>query len=122
MAIFSAAELEDLADLQEESFIDSADIVRDSRVSNNAGGHVLTPVPVASAVPCRVSPMSLTRAEAITGRKFTDTLPWQISLPKESDVRNQDRLTVGGVTYEVLTIWGPGTYQTVTKAICVKRQ
>lgn len=121
MGIFTAGELDQLAELQEESFIAACDIVRDTRASNGAGGFVLTPVTVGDDVPCRVSPMSLTRAEAITGRKFTDTLPWQIALPKGTDVRNQDRLTVGGVTYEVLTIWGPGTYQTVTKAICIKR-
>lgn len=121
MAIFSAAELADLAELQEESFIATCDIVRDTRASNGAGGFTLTPVTVGDDVPCRVSPMAMTRAEAITGLQFKDRNPWQIAMPKATDVRAQDRIVTGGVTYEVLTIWGPGTYKTATKAVCVKK-
>ena len=121
MAIFTAAELSALAEFQEESFIATCDIVRDTRVSNGAGGSTLTPVTVGDDVPCRVRAMSLARAEAILGRKLVDTLPWQIALPLDTDVRNQDRIVTGGDTYDVLTIWGPGTYQTTTKAICVRR-
>lgn len=121
MAIFTEAELADLGELQEESLIDICTIQRPVRTPNGAGGWIVTAGTVASDVPCRVRPMALTRAEALTGMQFNDALPWQIALPVYADIREQDRIVTGGVTYEVLTLWGPGTYKTTTKAICVKR-
>lgn len=111
-----------LRKFQESSFVETATIIdpQGTPVSDGMGGTTYTPATVGTE-PCRVAAMNLARAEMVLGGRLQGTIPWEISLPLDTVAHETHQIVVGDVTYEVIALWGPGTYSTTTKAICMKR-
>lgn len=121
LKVISQTTLLMLRDLQESSFSEMAEIIdpKGTAVSDDAGGWTYTPATLATE-PCRVAAMTLARAEVVLGGRLQGTIPWEIALPLDTLARETYQIVVLGVTYEVVALWGPSTYGTTTKAICMK--
>lgn len=119
--MFSAATMTTLRNLQESSFTETATIVdpKGTPTSDGAGGTTYTPATLGTEL-CRVKAMNLARAEAVLGGQLRGTIPYEIALPLDTVARETHQIVVNGVTYEVVALWGPSTYGTTTKAICMK--
>jgi hypothetical protein len=120
--IFSPQTLSALRAFQESSLTETATIQdpQGTPVSDGQGGVTYTPATIATEA-CRVAPINLARAEAMFGGQFRDVIPYEIALPVTTQAQESYRLIVAGVTYEIVALWRGGTYQTVTKAICIRR-
>ncbi len=97
----------------------TASIVEDTLASDGAGGQTETPVTIAEEA-CRITAMNLARPETQFAGRFRDTIPYQITLPYDSVVEEKHRIEAGGDTYEVVAVWGAGTFGHEVKAICMK--
>jgi hypothetical protein len=106
---------------QESSFVETATIVdpKGNAVSDGAGGITYTPATIGTEK-CRVAAMTLARAEVVLGGQLQGSIPWEIALPIDTAARETHQITVNGQSYEVVALWGPSTYGTTTKAICMK--
>jgi len=95
----------------------SCAIVRDTEVSDGAGGQTPTPVTVAT-VACRIS---LTGGQMPAERELAARLqvaaPYTVRVPAGTDVRETDRIVSDGRTYQVVGVIAP-TWEVVRKAIC----
>jgi hypothetical protein len=116
-----SATLTTLRRFQESSFIETATIIDPigTPVSDGAGGITYEPTTIGTER-CRVAAMALARAEVVLGGRLQGTIPWEIALPIDTLARETHQIVVDGVTYEVVALWGPSTYGTTTKAICMK--
>ena len=119
--MINTATLTTLRRFQESSFIETATIIdpKGTPVSDGAGGITYTPATIGTER-CRVAAMNLARAEVVLGGQLQGSIPWAISLPLDTAARETHQITVDGQTYEVVALWGPSTYGTTTKAICMK--
>jgi hypothetical protein len=117
----SPATLRTLRAFQASSFVETATIIdpKGTPVSDGAGGTTYVPATIATE-PCRVAAMNLAGGEAILGGRLQGTIPWEIALPLDTLARETHQIVVNGVTFEVVALWGPSTYGTTTKAICMK--
>lgn len=108
--------------LQASSFTATATITdpKGTVVSDGAGGITKTATTVATER-CRIKPMSLARSQQLFGGRFTDTIPYEVSLKPDTVVQEKHELTISGVTYDVIALWRAGTYNTKTVAVCVRK-
>lgn len=109
--MLSAADLAGMRDTLDESLPDTAIIQRKTRAGDGQGGGTETWAAVGT-VPCRVSPVE-TRGddESIAGDRTLQTVDYVITVPQGTDVRAVDRLVSGGVTYEVVKVKGPRSWE-----------
>lgn len=95
-------------------------IVRTPLVADGMGGS--TPgTPTTTTGNCRVAPLGQnTPQEREYAERFTGETLWTITLPAGTDVTNQDQITVGALTYEVIGVLGPRSYEVRRRVICRK--
>ena len=79
-----------------------ASIERPTRVPDGAGGSTVSWQAVAT-YPARLAPAGGEDEREFAGRVAGRSL-WRITLPAEADVRLDDRVAVGGRTFEVLGV------------------
>jgi len=84
------------------SLPETIEVQRPTRVPDGAGGETLTYGNVATC-PARLAPAGGEDEREFAGRVAGRSL-WRITLPALADVRLDDRVVVGGRTFEVLGV------------------
>lgn len=98
---------------------DSAGISRPALVDDGAGGRTTTYTTVDAAVPCRVEVFDLrdvtAMAAMIQGGSETLRLQerkfWRLCVPWGTDIRRQDKVVIGNVTYIVVDMSEQGSHE-----------
>ena len=100
---------------QESALPGTATITRKTVVADGIGGQTETWQTLASGVACRLAPMSY--RERIAAQQFGGEETWHLTLPYGQDVTAADRVTTGGITYEVRAIESGGSWETVKRLL-----
>ncbi len=98
---------------------DSCDILRETRVPTSSGGFTITYPTAHAAVPCVVLNTGTPHEQLIAGQEV-GFMPKVILLPKGTDVLGSDRIKVGTITYHVIDLFAPESYE-VCRRVLVRR-
>ncbi len=97
---------------------DRATIARPTTVYDGAGGHTDTFANVATAVPCRLSPVGGGEDHAGSGDRIADEAEVLITFAAGTDVRDTDRITIGAQAFDVLLVRLRGEYELTRRCEC----
>lgn len=115
----TAADVAGMRSTLDASLPDSCAIVRDTLASDGAGGQVATPVTVAT-IACRIGPVTAIARdlEAITSGEVQARGSWVVTMPAGTDVTERDRITSAGVTYEIVAVPAPRSWEIGRRVLC----
>jgi hypothetical protein len=120
MPVISQAAIGRLADwVIKQVLIETCDILRETRVPRPSGGFDITYPPKYSAVPCAVMNAGSPQEQLVSGQEV-GFIPKIILLPKGTDVLGSDRIKVGTITYHVIDLFEPTSYE-VCRRVLVRR-
>ena len=71
-------------------------------------------------VPCHVSPEAIRGGEVTAGGRLAELTSWVLTLHGTATVDEDDRVVVGGVTYEVTEVLSPRTWQLSKRVRCAE--
>lgn len=120
MGFISAATLESLRRLDESTFEDRADIISKGRVSDGAGGSIVTPTTQAN-VPCRRVERQAGESEGQFGGQLVSGLQWIFAFPLGTVISKDDEIVDDDERFAVLSVLGPRTYETARRVIALKK-
>lgn len=86
---------------------------------DGAGGYTESWSNLATNVACRLAPLG-TPSEVVVAERFAGRQQWQLTLPTGQDITHEDRVVIGGVTYEVVGLNSAGAWETARRAILVR--
>jgi len=128
--MLSAADLAYTRDTQALTFRDLCILEHRSEESDGMGG-TLPVLTHTEDIPCRAAPMRVQAAESLVGGQLQGGLPWEITLPAETEIDVSDRLNVGGslidgtITggrwFEALAIYAAWSTETARVVLCAER-
>lgn len=114
MTDLTAGELSDLrADLADLA-LDTATISRPATASDGLGGQTLT-YASAGSIACRLNPAGSAWTQQAAGGQYAGRPIFELRFTHGSDIRLGDRLTIGGLTYEVFVT--PDSTYDLTKLV-----
>lgn len=99
---------------------DSATILRETMIDDGMGGESSSWAAVGSAT-CRVAPALRMPEVAIVAGRNSEAMGWTVTFPALTDVREEDRIAVGGREFEVIGVLGPETNETARRCLCIER-
>ncbi len=96
---------------------DVCDILRETRVPTPSGGFTITyPKHNSDPIPCAVMNGGNPREELLSGQEV-GFIPKIILLPKGQDVLGTDHIKVGAITYHVIDLFEPTSYEVVRRVL-----
>jgi len=117
MPIISDSAINRLADwVTKQVLKETCDILRPTRVQKPSGGYDITYPPVHTAVPCAVMNGGSPQEQLLSGQEV-GFIPKIILLPKGQDVLGSDRIKVGTITYHVIDLFDPTSYEVVRRVL-----
>lgn len=119
-APLSAGQLAELRRREESTMTDTADIVSYERVSDDAGGSLVTPA-TQSNVPCRRSPSLANSGEVPFGGQLASGLQWRFAFPYGTAVTSDDEIVYGSERFAVMGVLGPRTPELCRRIIAVEK-
>lgn len=118
--MLSATELAMMRATQALTFDLTATITRLVSSDDSAGGQ-LPSTPTTSTSPCRLAPHRSALSEEVEAALIQGKSLWDITFPALTDVRYQDRITISGQEYEVISRYAPKSRETARTVLCVER-
>ncbi len=121
MPVLSDAAINRLAGwITDKVLNDVCDILRETRVPTSSGGFTITyPKHNTDPIPCAVMNSGVPREQLLSGQEV-GFIPKIILLPKGTDVLGSDRIKVGTITYHVIDLLAPESYE-VCRRVLVRR-
>src|SRR5438045_2646621 len=117
MPVLSVAARERLAAwITKNVLAETATILGEVRTPGTSGGSTTTYQARLTGIPCAVLPAGSPRELLIAGQEV-GFIPKIILLPQGTDVRGSDRIQVGTVTYHVIDIYEPSTYEVARRVL-----
>lgn len=111
MTLLSARELASMRATMAASLPDTCVIQRKTLTADGQGGRSEAWA-AAGTVACRIAPLQVRgQAEVAAAGRVLETGDFIATLPNGTDVRAVDRLVSGGVTYEVVKVKGPRSWE-----------
>jgi head-tail adaptor len=94
--------------------------IQRSSSTRDSEGDTVTTWPTLATVSGRIG-LGDQRApiEGVSAEELTGQMIWTVALPAGTDVTNKDRLVAGGVTYSVLGVISPMSYEIERRCVCV---
>ena len=118
--MLTAGELAAMQAAQVGTLVEQCSIVRRTLASDGAGGQTETTSSTPSV--CRLAPsMEHLPTDRLIAGSPQDQVLWRITLPAAAAVEPADRIDVGGRSFEVKGMYGPGTLSTALVCVCVER-
>ena len=108
-----------MQDTQELALPETCTIKRRVLVPDEVGGYSETWTDLATSVACRLSPASLSTEQVVADR-FRGQALWNLTLPYDQDIATDDRVVLGGDTYEVAGLARGGAWRTATRVLVVR--
>lgn len=115
----SAPQLANMRMLDESTMVDRCSIAHKTRVSDGAGGSIITTV-MQTNVPCRRSPNLAGNVETAMGGQLASGLQWLFAFPHDIEVGNDDEILYGDERFAVMGTLGPRTLETARRIIAVE--
>lgn len=117
MPVLSDAAITRLAGwITSEVLSDVCDILRETRVPTASGGSTITYPAIHTGVPCAVMNSGKPQEQLLSGQEV-GFIPKIILLPKGTDVLGSDRIKVGAITYHVIDLFEPTSYEVVRRVL-----
>jgi SPP1 family predicted phage head-tail adaptor len=116
--VLTTAELTSMQAVQQQTMTETVVVSRRTLTSDSLGGRTDSWTTAATTVG-RIAPVSA--GEAILAGQQRIVANWKITLPANTDVRNEDRLTIGSRVFEVVGIQGAETRETARVCLCQER-
>lgn len=91
--MITKAELSDLRQVVEKTFTHLAQLLRVEETSDGAGGSIEQWNNIA-LIPCRIHPINRLATEIKSGETIRDQMLWEIFLPSDVEITENDRLLV----------------------------
>ncbi len=117
--MLTSAELTALQSVQELTMTDTATIFRYATVSDGAGG--TTETVTTSSVACRLAPSNNAALAQLYAGRIDEGILWYIYLPTDTDVQEEDRITIGLNSFDILGKRAPYTLETAIRLDCMER-
>lgn len=119
IASVNAAQLASMRGTVDSSLPSTCNVIRDSLVSDGAGGAVATPTVVITGLACRFGPFRVPFLKQIevTGTRIDAKTRWEFVCPLNSGVDIKDRIQVtsgdvdADLLYEVASLREPQSFQ-----------
>jgi hypothetical protein len=116
--MLSDADLAEMRAAQEETMVETCTIERKVKTSDGAGGFS-EGAPTTTSCKCRIGtglrePQARVIAEQVAPRQV-----YVVTLPALTDVQAEDRITVGGRTFKVISPQ-QGSFETARRCYCVE--
>jgi hypothetical protein len=129
MALFTDTDLQGFSDLaQDLALKDTCDILRETDgADDNSGGNSPTWPAALTGIPCLVVDGGRKPAEQLLAQKLVGKVMKTISLPRQTDVRGTDRISVTSgnsfntAIYHIIDVEDPTTYE-VLRRVSVWRE
>ena len=83
-------------------FRNSSCVIQRPTTGTDAGGAPISGYTTAATVACKVQAPGRSPVEAISGGRVVPLVDYEISMPPDTDVRNEDRIVVNGRTLYVV--------------------
>jgi hypothetical protein len=121
MPVLSDAAINRLASWATKQVLkETCDILRETRVPTASGGFTITyPKHNSDPIPCAVTNAGSPQEQLLSGQEV-GFIPKIILLPKGTDVLGSDRIKVGTITYHVIDLFEPTSYE-VCRRVLVRR-
>jgi hypothetical protein len=122
MAILDDVDMQDFADLGSDLLLkDTCNILRNDPIIDALGGSIDNWVTIASVLCALIDlgqkvPQQLVNAQQDTGIGYK-----QLYTPKGTDIRVDDQIVTGEISYNVLAPYGETSYQVFTSAVILAR-
>jgi len=122
MAILDDVDMQDLADLGADLLLkDTCNILRNDPIIDALGGSTDNWVTIATVLCALIdigqrAPQQLVNAQQDTGIGYK-----QLYTPKGTDIRVDDQVVTGEISYNVLAPYGETSYQVFTSAVILAR-
>ena len=104
--------------VQQQTMTETVVVSRRALTSDSLGGYTEGWTTAATTVG-RIAPVSA--SEALLAGQQRIVANWKITLPANTDVRDEDRLTIGARVFEVVGILGAETRETARVCLCQAR-
>lgn len=104
--------------VQQQTMTETVVISRRTLTTDSIGGYTDSWA-TASTTVGRIAPVGANEATLAGQQRILAN--WKITLPASTDVRNEDRLTIGSRVFEVVGIMGAETRETARVTLCQER-
>lgn len=113
-----------MRDAAESILTDTAQIRRNVKASNGAGGftHTTETVKVcgSSDIPCLLAPAKTSQAEGPQADSIAAISEWMFTFPAETDVRATDVIVHSSGEFDVIAVRERRSLEFVTRVVCKK--
>jgi len=122
MAILNDADLQELADLGADLLLkDTCNILRNDPIIDALGGSTDNWVTIA-AVPCAMIDLGQKAPQQLVNAQQDTSIGYKaFHAPKGTDIRVDDQIITGEISYNVLAPYGETSYQVFTSAVILAR-
>lgn len=117
--MLTAAELAALRAVQAEALPDECSVMRATETETADGGVSHSRAAVAT-VACRLGALGRSGEERVIAERLSAVTGYVVTLPAETDVRAEDRLTIGARTFEVAAVLATGAWETARRVAAVE--
>lgn len=114
--MISATDLAAMVAAQAAALPSTCSVVRRVLTADGMGGYTETWATLTASVACRLASHSAP-TEAIMAERYGGRQTWMLTLPAATDVTHEDRVTLSGVTYEVVGLSSGGAWETARRVI-----
>ncbi|MCR4340772.1 MAG: head-tail adaptor protein [Gemmatimonadaceae bacterium] len=116
----SAADLALMRDtVADVTLAGTAVILTATKASDSQGGYAWT-YAASGTADCHMSPEALRGDEAPVGGRLAEKSPWILTVPHDTTIDEDDRVTVESVTYEIIEVLSPRTWQLAKRVRCME--
>ena len=117
MALFTPTDLQRLSDVFQRDFLtDSCAIGRESRTTSAMGGKQTSTWPTVATSPCAIIAEGLPQEQVVAAQTVGSILKI-VLLPRGTDVRGSDQLTINGLAYHVIDLYEPSTFEVIRRVL-----
>jgi hypothetical protein len=100
---------------------DTCLVYRDTPGRSPSGQPIVVADPSPRTIACRVSPAGGGLHERAVAERLIDVNSWDIAVPAGTDVVESDRIVYQGVTFEILAVQGPRSFETERMVVARKK-
>lgn len=116
--MLTAAELQEMRDMQASALPGTCTILRKTLTEDGAGGFTEAWETLAEGAPCRLSPEG--GDESVVAARFQGKALRRLTLGFDEEIRGEDRVVIGGVPHEVLSVEGGAQWETARRVLLAR--
>lgn len=120
MTLIASTDLQVLSDMATTlALVETASILRETDIDDGQGGMTRSWVTQFTS-PCAVVDIPFKPAEPVIAEQVVGEVKKMLLFPRRTDVRGNDRVTVGSITYRVIEPLDPTTYEVLRRVVSIR--